>query len=501
MRFNCRQLSHAVLALALAFCLSAPAWAALPCELLLRDRVPVEVGKVSLSKIVEKTKPWDRMESNSDQRQPLYLGASPRDLALGKPPTSRPRLYAALRELGTAQAQFIRKALGAAAGTPLEFEAWPVQNDEGQLTWAFARYRKKPASTWEWLDADALELPDAKEGIPAPILPRTKKTWVKKDFKALFTDVLKMKDLYGKPLFGDAVWMTADTNQVIAAWLPVELLEAFKSELEANPNGHLVSRILPQPARFNEKPITFVLKTDGRGVRFPRKIQWAEPHVLKDVTLSPAATTQVVTRWPRNFDAAYEHDIRVLSGRETADFPRSGRKVKFKRKNSVDVRNQLEDLVDYLEERYRQLGVRTVRQRFLWRNVPQSNLVAIIPGSLKGAANKPILMADHIDTAFSEDAYNKTGKRISAPGADDNDTATAALLRAAEVLKDSQPLHDIWLTHLTGEEFPADDLGALAIASKAIACSKSMPAIARTRCAWPPWLWTVPTGLAQAGSP
>ncbi len=38
--------------------------------------------------------------------------------------------------------------------------------------------------------------------------------------------------------------------------------------------------------------------------------------------------------------------------------------------------------------------------------------------------------------------------------------ATAALLRAAAVLKDSRLFHDIWLVHLTGEEFPPDDLGA-----------------------------------------
>jgi Zn-dependent M28 family amino/carboxypeptidase len=86
----------------------------------------------------------------------------------------------------------------------------------------------------------------------------------------------------------------------------------------------------------------------------------------------------------------------------------------------------------------------------------------VIPGSLPAERNRPVLMGDHIDTAYCEDEYARTGRRISAPGADDNVSATAALLRAAAILKDSKPLHDIWLVHLTGEEFPPDDLGARA---------------------------------------
>jgi hypothetical protein len=89
-----------------------------------------------------------------------------------------------------------------------------------------------------------------------------------------------------------------------------------------------------------------------------------------------------------------------------------------------------------------------------------SNVIAVIPGTNKGADNKPVILADHFDTAYAEDVFEKTGKRVAAPGADDNYTATAALLAAAATLKDSKPKNDIWLLHLTGEEFPADDLGA-----------------------------------------
>jgi len=75
-------------------------------------------------------------------------------------------------------------------------------------------------------------------------------------------------------------------------------------------------------------------------------------------------------------------------------------------------------------------------------------------------------MADHIDTAFSQNVYNKTGKRQSSPGADDNTSATAALLRAATVLKTLPLERSIWLVHLTGDEFPADSLGSRTLISK-----------------------------------
>src|SRR5262249_20206017 len=56
------------------------------------------------------------------------------------------------------------------------------------------------------------------------------------------------------------------------------------------------------------------------------------------------------------------------------------------------------------------------------------------------------------------------GARLAACGADDNHSATAALMLAApiflEMSKQGQLGCDVWLVHLTGEEFPADCLGA-----------------------------------------
>jgi hypothetical protein len=81
-------------------------------------------------------------------------------------------------------------------------------------------------------------------------------------------------------------------------------------------------------------------------------------------------------------------------------------------------------------------------------------------------------MADHYDTAYMADCYEKsaggTGARLAAAGADDNHSATAALMLAAPILlelsKAGRLKCDIWLVHLTGEEFPSDCMGARALA-------------------------------------
>jgi hypothetical protein len=76
-------------------------------------------------------------------------------------------------------------------------------------------------------------------------------------------------------------------------------------------------------------------------------------------------------------------------------------------------------------------------------------------------------MADHYDTAYMEDVYGKHkrgGPRLAAAGADDNHSATAALMLAAPIFlqlaREGRLDCDIWLVHLTGEEFPADCMGA-----------------------------------------
>ena len=96
----------------------------------------------------------------------------------------------------------------------------------------------------------------------------------------------------------------------------------------------------------------------------------------------------------------------------------------------------------------------------------ERNIVCVIPGRDRKQA---IIMGDHYDTAYMEDTYGyrsgkNDGARMAASGADDNHSATSALMLGAEVFmelsRQGRLARDIWLVHLTGEEFPADCLGA-----------------------------------------
>jgi hypothetical protein len=95
----------------------------------------------------------------------------------------------------------------------------------------------------------------------------------------------------------------------------------------------------------------------------------------------------------------------------------------------------------------------------------ERNLLVVIPGRNRGEA---VVMADHYDTAYMEDVFEVSrggsGARLAAAGADDNHSATVTLLQAAPLFlrmaRDGLLDRDIWLLHLTGEEFPSDCMGA-----------------------------------------
>ena len=156
-------------------------------------------------------------------------------------------------------------------------------------------------------------------------------------------------------------------------------------------------------------------------------------------------------------------------------------------------RRDLEALGDHLHARYRALieahgmigRAEVVDHVFRWetdfafpwmegwaknQQAPnERNIVMVIPGKHRGQA---VVMGDHYDTAYMEDCYytSRGGDllRAAAAGADDNHSATTALLLAAEQLlplaKAGKLERDVWLVHLTGEEFPADCMGARALA-------------------------------------
>jgi len=426
---------------------------------------------VLLSTFATDPNPWLHIEANSDQRQPLYFGGSPKELELGSPSPDLLSLSSVLKSRGEAQVKLVRSALKKhepkIKNLPIQFEAWPIRDDEGRLTWAFARWRREENDPWQWIPGDKLEIggPDGNSEEPALFIPSALHPWKQRDASQIFDDFLLSESLYAKPVFGECVWSNEAGDQVIGAWFSLDQLEYYRKEFTESrtPGRRSVCQVISQPPRFKGRPFTLVIESTATQVHWPEAVNWTQEPA---VNLQPISKDPRVQKWPSNFESLYKQDVLTLDGEIDAVFPLSRKKIRFKRKNPADARNQLIDFVSYLEERYAQLGIQSSREEFMWREIPQSNLIAVIPGSLPKNQNHPVLIADHIDTAFSEDEFDQNGKRVSAPGADDNVSAVAALLRAAEILKDSKPQHDIWLVHLTGEEYPADCLGARHLVSR-----------------------------------
>jgi hypothetical protein len=421
---------------------------------------PSPTSPASLAVLATDASPWLHLEPNSLQRSPIYLGSTPRELALGLAPVDGgvAKLPATLKALGELQLKGIRQSLIAkkviTSKQTLTVEVWPIRDDRGRLTWTFARWRTAASDPWRWLRTAAIQNTDPNTFVPETLDPAV---------PADFTDIFGAPDDYGwnvEPAFSNCIWVERAADPALArcweAWLPSAQAAAYAQRDDL---ASRVALVVPPPARLNGAPITYTVAATDTKTTWPGSITWTpEPSVP-----GPAAGSAVITSWPADFDAAYRADLLAMDGEAPAVFPISGRTVTFTNKNNALPDNQLPDVFSYLEERYAQLGLDTWRQSFTWRGMPQTNLVAVIPGA--NARLAPLLVADHVDTALDEDLALK-GIYLAVPGADDNASATAALLRAAEVLRARQPERPIWLVHFTGEEFPADDLGARALVSK-----------------------------------
>ena len=224
-----------------------------------------------------------------------------------------------------------------------------------------------------------------------------------------------------------------------------------------------------------------------------RQVQSAFQSLLEEP--GQAATLPEPLTYPdtanRQFETAYWNDIKTLAEGE------------YRNKDNADcvhdpanpgqppcTLRDLDRLGDYLIARHRE----SIRQAgmtgkafcgeltFHWKtdfdfplfggwksnqenHLHERDILVVIPGKDRSQA---IVLADHYDTAYMEDLYDKarggSGVRASAAGADDNYSASAVLLQAApiylQLAKEGRLEKDIWLLHLTGEEFPADCLGA-----------------------------------------
>jgi Peptidase family M28 len=218
-----------------------------------------------------------------------------------------------------------------------------------------------------------------------------------------------------------------------------------------------------------------------------------ENDLLSDGKPIPSLTFRRTAR--REFEVAFWKRIAELShgrflNKENADRVLDGPSLEAAKALGRSERRELDALGDHLLAAHlrsiQKAGMQSrawagelpfrwqTRSRFPWmggwaRNqtgeLEERNLIVVIPGRDRRRA---VVMADHYDTAYMEDVYagkqGPKGARLAAQGADDNHSATATLLLAApiflEMSRKGQLDCDIWLVHLTGEEFPSDCLGA-----------------------------------------
>lgn len=416
--------------------------------------------------------PWLDSPGTSEQYFPIFIGASVRDLVLGRPPAARPRLPVALRELGAAQARRIAETLPARR---VDLELWPTQDWNGQPNWVFARWRRRGDAAWTWLSQAHNWRPAWSQVVGTkPLLPEPIDPSQSPGREDLFGDFLEAKSLYHQPRFGNCVYLRRSTGALELAWPHPRERQARMPALTEP--GAFDAYCLNQPARFNDRPAAFVVAVDAGALAWPAGIDWT-PAPGERPPPAPVGVALQVPAWPSEFAARYREDLAIAAGEQEARDPRSGATARFRKRGTFQPDHDLERMVDYLEERYRALSIETVRQRFTWRGIPQSNLIAMIRGREPGP---PVVMADHIDAAVEEDTFAATGRRVTSHGADDNATATAALLGAAAVLRDARPRRDIWLVHLTGEEFPADCLGARHFLSELMRARRDVHAVVIT---------------------
>lgn len=156
--------------------------------------------------------------------------------------------------------------------------------------------------------------------------------------------------------------------------------------------------------------------------------------------------------------------------------------------------NQLNELEDYLVAYYRKLGLAVTKEPFPFQGRTYHNVVVTLPGD----TDETVVMIDHIDVAaryeVPDAVFNQavtyglgpkdiarirgsvaTGDAV--PGADDNASATAALMEAAHLLKGKRLKKTIKLIHMNGEEFPGDCLGARHFAAGALSRNDPIAAV------------------------
>ena len=332
----------------------------------------------SLAALATDPSPWLHLEANSLQRSPIYLGSTPRELALGLTPVDGgvATLPTTARALGELQLKGIYQSLVAkktiTSKQTLTVESWPIRDDRGRLTWAYARWRASSTSPWRWLSTADIQNTD-----PNTFAPYTLDPAIPSQYDAIFG----VPDDYGYdivPAFGDSIWVRRSTDPALAApieaWLPNAQLVPYSAA--TRPVRPACARAAAAGAAQRQ---AHHLPPHGQGKHrdVPAGIVW----VAAAPAPGPTPGSIVVDSYPADFATDFRDDVLALDGEDAAVFPISGRRERFTIKNNALADNQLAAVFDYLEERYQTLGLATRRQYFVWRGMPQTNLIAEIPGT------------------------------------------------------------------------------------------------------------------------
>jgi hypothetical protein len=204
----------------------------------------------------------------------------------------------------------------------------------------------------------------------------------------------------------------------------------------------------------------------AQAVRQGAEARWMPSFLVADVDAAASQRSdgllrplpEIAREALRRFDARrYEADVRFFAG----ETERDGLRL-TNRANGLE-HHQLGQCLDWLASFYSGLGLKPAIESFEDGGRPWSNLSVDIEGETSGV----ICLVDHYDTAIDEGSTSSgvRGRFLAAPGADDNASGTAALLEAGRFFAHRfgpgrRPRRTLRLLHLTGEEYPADCLGA-----------------------------------------
>ena len=303
--------------------------------------------------------------------------------------------------------------------------------------------------------------------------------------------LLDTVDLLGRPLDPSLArqLLTLPTHETLGDWFQSLPAHASNAEEAAALVEQLRGCVDEKVGRVTGVPPMADVDTSG-GTRSTRP-------TLRSATPLPALTYDRTAR--RSYEKAYWQTIARLStgrfkNKDNADCVLDPQT----RKRLVHHNRDLEALGDYLLAHYAKVAeaadmtdkVLVGELPFRWQTdfqfswsggwklnqegeTYERDLVMVIPGKDRRRA---VIMADHYDTAYMEDVYGYSGKgggpRLAAAGADDNHSATAAMMLAApiylDLAKQGKLETDIWLVHLTGEEFPSDCMGARALCQQVV---------------------------------